>query len=205
MIAVDSAALAALQSRAVGEAWLVSLDFAGGMQRVTTWATDLTAGGQTWQALGSTLGISQIKGSEDAGPEQVTLSLPMQAGMMSLVLGNVESYRGRRARIYLQVMDAETLQPIGSPILMYVGEMQPVKIDRSGAGAGGGPVTGRIEMPITRAGMANIRRQDGLRITHEQQLARYPGDMGLQYLQDLIKSDAQWLSAAFQRAWTQPL
>lgn len=205
MITMDAAALAALQSRAVGEAWLVSLDFAQGMQRVTTWDVDLVTGGATWTALGSTLGISQIKGSEDAGPDQVTLSMPLQVGMMSLVLGNVESYRGRRARVYLQVMDAETLQPIGSPLLMYVGEMQPVKIDRDGAGAGGGPVTGRIEMQTTRAGMSNIRRQDGLRITHEQQQSRYPGDLGLQYLPDLIKSDATWLSVRFQRTPAMPL
>lgn len=205
MISVTTAQLSALKGRAVGEAWLVSLDFAGGMQRVTTWAQDIVSGGQTWTALGSTLGISQIKGSEDAGPDQVTLSLPLQVGMLSLVLGNVESYRGRRARIYYQIMDAETLQPIGDPLQMYVGEMQPVKVDRDGAGAGGGPVTGRIEMQLTRAGMSSARRADGLRVTHAQQQALYPGDMGLQYLGDLVASDAKWLSAAFQRAWSQPL
>lgn len=214
MIALSAPVLAALQSRAVAEAWLVSLHFEAGPIRLTTWETDLQTVGSTdplddgsieaalipWTALGSTLGIGQVKSSEDAGPDAVTLSLPLQSGMLAATLGSVESYRGRRARIWLQIIDAETLQPIGAPVRMYTGEMQPVKVDRSGGSAG--PVTGRIEMQLTRAGMSSIRRQDGLRLTHEQHRLRYPGDMGLQYLGDLVRSDTTWLSVAFQRSWS---
>ena len=213
MITIGSGALAALTSRSVAEAWLVELWFSvappgmvgpvlpGGYPvRITTWPTDVTTAGADWRGLGPQLGISQVQSTEDAGPGQVTLSLPLVPGMLAAVLGNVETYRGRRARIMYQVIDADTLQPIDDPIPVYVGEMQPVSVQRDSPGAGGGAVRGRIEMRLTRAGTTNTRREDGLRMTHQQQQARYPGDRGLEYVASLVRGDAVWVSAAFLRS-----
>ena len=205
MQTIDSTALDILYSPAYAEAYLVDLYFADGTYRLTTWAIDLTRPSpegldKTYTALGSQLGISQITASEDAGPGQVTLSIPLAPGMLAATLGNVESYRGRRARIRYQVMHPETLQPVGAPIPLYVGEMQPVKVPRTSPSGLGGPVGGRIEMQLIRAGTSNARRQDGARLTDAQQQQRYPGDRGLEYVQALVRGETPWLTVAFQRS-----
>lgn len=205
MQTIDSTALDILYSPAYAEAYLVDLYFAAGTYRLTTWSVDLlrpSPEGQpeTYTALGSQLGISQITASEDAGPGQVTLSIPLAPGMLAATLGNVESYRGRRARIRYQVVHPETLQPVGAPIPLYVGEMQPVKVPRTSPTGLGGPVGGRIEMQLTRAGTSNARRQDGARLTDAQQQQRHPGDRGLEYVQALVRGETPWLTVAFQRS-----
>lgn len=205
MQTVDSTALDILYSPAYAEAYLVDLYFAAGTYRLTTWAVDLLRPSpegppETYTALGSQLGISQITASEDAGPGQVTLSIPLAPGMLAATLGNVESYRGRRARIRYQVIHPDTLQPVGAPIPLYVGEMQPVKVPRTSPAGLGGPVGGRIEMQLTRAGTSNARRQDGARLTDAQQQQRHPGDRGLEYVQALVRGETPWLTVAFQRS-----
>lgn len=205
MIAVDAPALAALQSAAYGEAWLVDLYFAAGTYRLTTWPVDLdrpTPEGPTatYTGLGQQLAIGTITATEDAGPGQVSLSMPLAPGMLPATLGNVESYRGRRARIRYQVLDAQTLQPLGAPIPIYVGEMQPVKVPRTSPSGIGGAVGGRIEMQLVRAGTSAARRRDGSRLTHAQQQQRHPGDMGLQYVAELVRGETPWLTVAFQRS-----
>lgn len=205
MIAIDTAAADILASPAVGEAWLVDLYFSGGTYRLTNWPTNLerpTPEGltATYTALGPQLAIGAIAASEDAGPAHVALSMPLAPGMLPATLGNVESYRGRRARIRYQVMHPDTLQPVGAPIALYVGEMQPVKVPRTSPSGIGGSVGGRIEMQIIRAGTASARRNDGARLTDAQQQQRYPGDKGLEYVAALVKSDTPWLTAAFQRS-----
>lgn len=205
MITIDTAAADILASPAAGEAYLIDLYFADGTYRLTTWTVDLarlTPEGvtATYTALGPQLAISQISASEDAGPGQVTLSIPLAPGMVSATLGSVESYRGRRARIRYQVMHPETLQPIGAPVPLYVGEMQPVKVPRTSPSSVGGSVGGRIEMQLTRAGTSNARRKDGARLTDAQQQQRHPGDRGLEYVQALVRGETPWLTVAFQRS-----
>ena len=73
--------------------------------------------------------------------------------------------------------------------------MNPAKVTRGGAG---GENNGRVEIPCSRYGMARARNYQGLRHTHAQQQLRFPGDVGLQYMQDLIEKPALWLSKRFQ-------
>jgi len=205
VIPVDAAADAILSSPADGEAWLVDLYFTGGTYRLTNWPVDLTrptpeGGSALYTALGPQLAIGAITATEDAGPGQVSLSIPLAPGMVPATLGNVESYRGKRARIRYQVMDPQTLQPVGAPVQVYVGEMQPVKVPRTSPSTLGGAVGGRIEMQLTRAGTSNARRRDGARLTDAQQQQRHPGDLGLQYVADLVRGETPWLTAAFQRS-----
>ena len=74
-----------------------------------------------------------------------------------------------------------------------------MKISRSKPGFEGGSVGGKIDMPITRTGMSRARKAEGLRLSNEQQLAEYAGDVGLQYIRTLIEKPALWLSKRFQQ------
>lgn len=180
----------------VGVAWLVELDFTGGMLRLTTAPVSITVGADTYTGLGALLGVGSINESEDANAERVNLTLGIvDTGMLAAVMGDASTYRGRPVRIYLHLLTGDYV-PVGSKILRWAGYMEPVRITRSRAEAGG--ATGRIELPCSRAGFFKARNYAGLRHTHAQQLQRYPGDLGLQYMQDLLEKPALWLSKRFQ-------
>ncbi|MGL4574487.1 MAG: hypothetical protein ACRCV9_06835, partial [Burkholderiaceae bacterium] len=104
--------------------------------------------------------------------------------------GNIAKYRGRQARVYMQVFDAEFV-PRGTKVLRWQGYMEPVRVVRNAQ-------AGTIELPMTRAGMARARNADGLRVTHAQWSLRHPGERGLEYLQGLINEPFAWLSKRFQ-------
>lgn len=180
-----------------GAAWLIELDFSGGMLYVTTAPVDVVSGGHTYTGLGNLASVGTVGESEDASAEQITLGMSIvNTAMLAAVLGGASTYRGRSAVLRLQLF-TEAFIPVGSAVKRWSGTMEPARITRSRAGDGGAPI-GRIEIPCTRAGMARVRNHQGLRHTHAQQQQRYPGDLGLQYMQDLIEKPALWLSKRFQ-------
>lgn len=180
-----------------GAAWLIDLDFSGGMVYVTTAPVNVPYGGNTYIGLGNLATVSQVGESEDTSAEKITLGLSLANGaMLAAVMGDASTYRGRAAVLRLQLF-SETFAPIGTPVKRWSGYMDPARITRGRSGDAGAP-TGRIEIPCTRSGMARARNYQGLRHTHAQQQQRYPGDLGLQYMQDLIEKPALWLSKRFQ-------
>lgn len=187
-----------------GVAWLAEMDFlingTVAIQRVTTAPRSITVAGNTFAGLGSFVGVANLSEGTDSSAEKITLSLAVaNTAMLALALGNVEGYRGKPVRLYLQMFDA-TFQPVASPVLRWSGVMDRVNVTRQPAAPGStGPGTGAIELQCSRAGMARARHYQGLRLTHQQQLLRYPGDTGLRYVRTLIEKPTPWLSVAFQR------
>jgi hypothetical protein len=196
---VDTATGTRLDAEVTGEAWLIELDFVGGTQRIALWSSPVTVGGFTYTALPA-LQVPELSGSEDASPAQIRLRLPMaDAAWTALAIGNVEAYRGKKARIYYQAM-GEGFQPEGAKVLRWMGAMEPVSITRETPELSGGARVGWIELPLSRVGTARSRTEDGLRRTHQQQQALYPGDRGLEYTTTLINVPTDWLSIKFQAA-----
>lgn len=179
---------------------LVEMDFTSGTIYYTNSPLNITIGGHTYQGLGALVGVSDLNESMDSDEEKLTLSLSIvNTAMIATVLGSVESYRGRRARIYFLMMTADFI-PVNSPIQRWTGYMDKVIVNRSPANAdGGNDSSGTIEMQCSRAGMARARNYQGLRLTHQQQILRYPSDTGLRYIRTLIDQPATWLSKDFQK------
>jgi hypothetical protein len=199
MLALDAAQAALFSSKIVGVVWLVELDFSEATHRFTTFNVDVQVAGMTYVAAGNVATVSDIREAEDTDAQKMTISLSVaNAAMLASALGNVEGYRGREARVYLLPLD-ENYRPVGSPRLRFAGEMEPVKISRSKPGFEGGPVGGKIDLPITRTGMSRARKADGLRLSDEQQQAEFPGDVGLEYIRSLIEKPTLWLSKRFQQ------
>jgi hypothetical protein len=183
-----------------GVAWLAEMEFTSGTVYVTTAPQSLTTGGHTYTGLGSLVAIANLNEGADASAEKVTLSLAVaNAAMLALALGNVEGYRGRAVRLYLQLFDAQ-FTPVASPVQRWSGVMDKVQISRQPADADSpGASSGSIELQCSRAGMARSRHYQGLRLTHQQQQLRFAGDTGLQYVRTLIEQPTQWLSKRFQQ------
>lgn len=180
---------------------LIELQFdsaMGGTQRMTNYPIDLTTGGYTWTGLGNIIGADDITSSIEAGSDQLTLSLSASSEMLAATIGNVEAYRGRAAKIYLQFLYPNKSVPMLNPILIYSGFMNPVKTEFDGEDSDTG-VAGAIKLPLSRSGMARSRNNNGLRLTNVQQQLRFSGDKGLEYMRDLIENPTIWLSKAFQK------
>lgn len=199
-LGLDTPAGEAVAAPSRGAHWLLAMDFASGMQRLTTWPLTVTIGGHAYTGLGNLIEVGAVSESEDSSAEKLTISLSVvNSSMLALAMGNVEAYRGRRVSLALQLF-GDNFQPIGAPVPRWAGYMNPVEISRTSSPMAGGPSTGRITLPCTRAGMARARNYAGRRLTHAQQSADYPGDRALEGLQKLIEQPTLWLSRKFQEA-----
>jgi hypothetical protein len=182
----------------VGLAWLVEMDFSTGVQRFTNAPVNIDVGSNTYLGFGTLSSISPVKESENVTGEKMTLGFTVvNQAMLALAIGNVAVYRGRSVRLYLQVLD-DSFARKGDPVPRWFGYMDKIKISRKRPANIGDKVYGTIEMECTRAGMSRSRRYEGLRLTHAQHTARYPGDNGFEYVQKLIEQPTRWLSRAFQ-------
>lgn len=195
-IDVDAAALARLQNVVRGVIWLVEMDFGTGTVRYTNAPINLTIGGQVFSGYASIAGISVLGESESNSAEKVTFTFSaVNQAILASTLGNVENYRGKPVRLYLQMMN-ERFRPDGAPVKRWAGYMDKVAVSRTRSDTG--VSTGKIEMACSRAGMARARTYQGRRLTNPQQQQRFPGDRGLEYMQKLIEQPARWLSKKFQ-------
>ncbi|MCZ8074635.1 MAG: hypothetical protein O9341_10940 [Paucibacter sp.] len=198
MLALSAPELAQIASGVAGVVWLVELDFVSTTYRFSTMNVPLDVGGNTYTPLGSYAAVGELNESQDTDTQTLTLSLDVvNQGMLAAAMGNVESYRGRQARVLLLLIDAQ-YRPVGSGRLRFAGEMEPVKVQRESPGADGGAVIGRIELPISRTGLSRARNAVGLRLTDEQQRNTYINDKGLEYVRALIERPTTWLSKRFQ-------
>lgn len=183
------------EAAVAGVAWLVQLDFEAATLYLATAPVNVVVGDDTYLGLGSLLTVSELKESEDATAERLTISIALvDQAMLAAVLGPASTYRGRAVRLYLQLFDSG-FKPAGTPVLRWSGTMDPVRVERQ---RNDNVLSGRIVLPCSRAGIFRARAYQGLRHTHAQQLLRYPGDLGLEYMQGLLEAPALWLSKRFQ-------
>lgn len=199
MITVDGTAQAAIDAGARGFAILVEMDFLSGTQYVTTWPVSIVTAGHTYIGIGSLGSVSGLSESEDRSARKVKLALAIvNQAMLATLIGPAGEYRRRRARIYQQMM-TETFVPAGTPIHRWTGFMDKVMVDRDApSSVNGSPGLGQVIVECSRAGVPGSRRKSTLRSTHQQQIAKYPGDLGLEYQQELLEKPSLWLSKRFQ-------
>ena len=197
-LTLDGTASARIATPVRGAAWLVEMDFAGGTFRYTTAGQPVTVAGNVYTALGTLAEVANLVESANSSAERLTFSLSItSSAQLGASMGDPATYRGRAARLYLQLFD-EAFQPAGAPVLRWSGYMDKVQISRKPSPKTGGAASGRIEMVCSRAGMARARNQEGLRLTDAQQQVRYPGDTGLRYVRKLVEQPTLWLSKKFQ-------
>lgn len=183
---------AAAAAPAYGEMALVELQVRSGTLRFTNWPLDVDVMGFTWQGLGTLGSIGPLHESEDGAEEKITLKLsPVDVGTRALSLGDPSEYQDRTMRIWVALLDANTLQISGNPVLRLVGVMDQMKIERDGPNAS-------ISMEC-RSASYNVRSNPAaLRMNHAQHQARHPGERGFEYLTGLIGTPSLWISKYLQ-------
>lgn len=178
------------ERRVVGGCWLVEMFFQQGVQRLTTWPLDLEWNGQTFRGLGELGAVGNLQESDSGSPEKATLTLSsVKVSLLSLALGQVETYRGRPVNIYYWPVD-QTYCTVGDPLLRYFGVMDQVSVKRN-------ENTGSITMTCMPGGVDSARRPTTLRMSHAQHQSRFPGDRGLEHIVGMINVPQVWISKSF--------
>jgi hypothetical protein len=171
----------ALQEANVPYLVLVELNLASGYVRVTNAAHDVTWNGATWIGVGELGAIDAIE--ETTEFEQNNLSLKMSGIPSNLIsIALQENYQGRPVTIRLAPLDSEH-QFLANPIIVFRGLIDTQNIE-----------SGKM-CSITLTAQSRLSDWDRPRVrrwNHEDQIAVYPTDRGLEFVQQMVEKQIVW-------------
>jgi len=178
-MSMSSENAAAVVQSPVRPAWFGELSFSGGYVRMWTGVGDIVTLGRTFLGGGDLIGIGAIEEAEGVTARNLSLSLSgVPATLIATVLG--ENYRLRSAKLWRGLMNADFTAPLADPDLRWAGRMNTCKIERTGTSA-------MIEINC-ESRLADLRRAATRRASHEEQQARFPGDLFFEYASALAEA-----------------
>jgi hypothetical protein len=153
--------------------YFVELVLDSGTVRVHTHLGEITWGGNPWDGVGSLGTIEPIREDTTTTPRGIKLVLsgvPIDdEDLLSSAVG--EDYFGRTARIYRGVLNEDRTALVANPELEWTGYID-----------GMDPTVGESATVEVRLEHRLFRDPAASRYTNEDQIARYPGDDGFEFL-----------------------
>lgn len=148
----------------------------------TITATMPNESSQSWSGVGDVASIEEIKETIKNAANGVTMTL---SGIDNALLASTltEDYQGRDAKIWAAYMTSG-LVIIADPVIIWAGQMDVMSaIDGEG--------TGRITLQCEPRD-ARLRRASESLLTDEEQQRLFPGDKGLEFVQELQGKQIVW-------------
>lgn len=158
----------------------IDLAFDSGAVRLWNGYTDLTIDGDTFIGAGSFLGVSSVEESAEIAARGITMTLSgISADLISVALA--ENYQNREARVYLGAIQSNgTIQSYQ----LFAGRLDVMTIEEAGE-------TATISVTAENR-LIDLERPRTRRFTSEDQKALFPGDLGLDYVNDLQDKTLDW-------------
>lgn len=180
---LDATTLASVTAQDVSIPVLFAeLDFPSGFVRVHTIIGTITWGGYDWTGVGTLGQVSTVEESAELSRKTITYTLSgIPGSMISIVLG--EQYQGRTAKLYFGVLSPTTGQLIATPVLIDRGLMDVSEIEEGETCS----VTITAENRIASWDRPVVRRY-----TNADQQARFPGDKGLEFVDQAADKEINW-------------
>jgi hypothetical protein len=171
--------------------YFVEFQFSTGTSRLSTANFPITWDGFEWSGVGAIGSIGAIEESDGLESKPLNFSInAAQPAWLAMAIGDVESYRGRAAKIYMCPLD-ESFQMVDTPVRCWTGIMDMVSVGINGEA---GSITLKCE-----TSSYGLKRRPSLRMNAAQHRKEHPTDTGLDYLTELISNPAVWLSRRFQQ------
>ncbi|BCH32643.1 hypothetical protein MesoLjLc_45730 [Mesorhizobium sp. L-8-10] len=172
---------------------LVEFQFASGTERVWNGNSELTTSGNLWKPMFRAGRIEGIGISGGTASETVTFTLNGLPGQspdfLAKALEETPEVEQQFVIVYLQLFD-EDWQPVGAPIGIWWGFMQPPKVSRTPMqDIEGG--TQAITLVAENAFFNRSRPPNG-RYTDRDQQTRSPGDKFFQFTPSLLFKTFVW-------------
>jgi hypothetical protein len=137
--------------------------------------------GEEWIGLGNLGDIGEISEAADLEAKGVTLTLSgIPPEVIAMAIG--EYYQGKRAQIWYAPLD-DDYQLIGTPVRIFFG-----RIDTMDTEVG---ETASITLNA-ESRLVDWARPRSSRYNHEDQIAKYPDDLGFQYVAELVEKELVW-------------
>ncbi|MFU0504111.1 hypothetical protein [Pseudaminobacter sp. NGMCC 1.201702] len=179
--------IAILSASTVRVDLLVKLEFRSSTQYLWNGSTDLVTGGQTWKPMHGTGVIDGLSAPTGTAAEAVTFQLsglPDQAtDLLRMALEDKQDATQQLVTVYLQLFNADW-QPVGVPIGIWWGFMQPARVTRTPMQGTEGAIQS-ITLQAENAFFNRSRPPYG-RYTDRDQQKRYPGDKFFQFTPSLL-------------------
>jgi hypothetical protein len=178
---LTSGQITAVGAKEVIAAMFLQLDFVTPL-RLSNLGFAYDWGGYTWQGLGDLGAIAPIYETASIEVKGVVLTL---SGVPNELIATAlaEDYQGKRCQVWYAVMNSDgTL--INSPVRVFFGRVDTMSIE---SGEDGSTISVTAEPPNV-----DWQRARGGRFNNEDQQTRYPGDLGLEHVDEMVEVEILW-------------
>lgn len=176
---------AQIAGRTVRPAVLAMFDFASNPMRLHLGSGKLRAGGQVYDGIGQFGSISGLEQSIGGTAPVATFTLSgVDAAIVAAARNGSDEVKGRQVTVLVQFYD-EGYAPLDAPLIVYVGEMDLMKIALRGPTKATVSVT--AETVFTRHGLPMWGT-----LSNADQNRLYPGDRGLEMVAQIPFKTAIW-------------
>lgn len=161
---------------------LCEIAFQDGYVRTHSGIGTISWDSKSWLGVGDFGGVSDIEEGEDIAARTVELTL---SGIPSSLLDKVTAanFRGRAVKLWL-AFRTEAGAFVSTPYQAFGG-----KIDTATIAMGGEESTISVNCENR---LIDLRKARTSRYTHEEQIARFPGDLGLAFVARLAEKPLYW-------------
>ena len=179
--AMDANQAAATTAAAGSGIAFVQLDFTTTL-RLSNLPYNFSWNGFTWIGAGSLGEITPIGENVDLQAQGVSLTLAgIDSSLVSTALG--EQYQGKPCQIWFCPLNPDNGQLIGTPMRIFSGRIDTMDIE----------VGETATITLAAEGkLIDFFRPRVARYTDAEQQLRYPGDLGLQYVNSLQEKEIKW-------------
>lgn len=177
----DPATIAALNSQNVKWLVLVKVDFDSGTLAFCSSFKEYEYDGVSYIGAGTLGSVSSTTENPNLDPADYTISLSgVRDATMSAILN--EDYLNRKAQCLVAALD-DNDEIIGVPMVYFRGLIDSIE----------GVYSSAPEIRITvKNRLAEWNKSRISRYTNQEQLARYPGDKGFEYVAEIASKQVTW-------------
>lgn len=163
---------AAIAAGTVRPVYLAFFDFDGYSLRTWTGEGDVSYDSQTWSGNGVVNRWPIITESVDLVANNITLELSGNFGY-GVDIADPTKYRARSCEIYVGFLDANGDLPSTNVVKLFSGRMAQIGFVEDGEND--------AYSVTVESRLVDLQKAKVSRYTHQSQLQRFPGDMGLEY------------------------
>jgi hypothetical protein len=186
---LSPAALAAVTAETVLACIAVDLAFDSGHVRLCTAPQSIFIEGEEYLGVGILGGISRVEETAEVKAPAVSVTLAgVPRDAISIALN--EHYQGRRATIFMVLLNKVSHAVINDPIILLRGKMDQMLVSFG--------ETATVELTITN-GLAIWDQAVNRRYTDEEQQRRHPGDKFFRFVSATAEKNIVWPAGGFQQ------
>ena len=180
---LDSAYPPALESAQIVACLFAAITFSTGTQYMWSGLGNYAWNGQAWKGLGDLCGVTPYQEGTEVTAQGIIVSL---SGIDNTLLGDClyDIQLGLPATVWLGLVDSNTMQLIGQPVVYFGGVVDAPKFSI-------GPEKSMISLAL-ETNFLRLQQGQRLRLTASDQRRLYPDDTGLNWVPALNDMALVW-------------